>query len=76
MTLYTKKLHSLAAENAFISLKALNAKFTPTQINSLDSKGNCALFYAIKNKNIDFIDYLLSLKADVNIKCSKGNTSF
>lgn len=73
MTLYTKKLHSLAAENAFLSLKALNAKFTPSQVNSLDAKGNTALFYAVKNKNMDFIDYLLSMKADVNVKCTKGN---
>lgn len=38
----------------------------------MDRKGNTALFYATKHKNSDFIDYLLSQKADVNIKCSKG----
>lgn len=73
MKVYVKKLHSLAAQNSYLSLKALNAKFTPAQINSLDSKGNTALFYATKNKNSDFIDYLLAQKADVNIRCTKGN---
>lgn len=72
MKVYVKKLQSLAAENAFLSLKALNAKFTPSQINSLDPKGNTALFYATKHKNSDFIDYLLAQKADVNVRCSKG----
>lgn len=74
MNLYTKKLLSLAAQNAFLSLKAMDAKFTPSQINSIDAKGNTALFYATKNKNVDFIDYLLAQKADVNIRCSKGTT--
>lgn len=72
MNVFVKKLLALAAQNSFLSIKALNAKFTPSQINSLDSKGNTALFYATKHKNEDFIDYLLSLKADVNVKCSKG----
>ena len=72
MKVYVKKLLSLAAENSFLSLKALNAKFTPSQINSMDSKGNTALFYATKHKNVDFIDYLMAHKADVNIKCAKG----
>lgn len=76
MTVYVKKLLSLAAENAFLSLKALNAKFTPSQVNSYDAKGNTALFYATKNKNVDFIDYLLGMKADVNMKCSKGIICF
>ena len=73
MKVYVKKLHSLAVENSFLSLKALNAKFTPSQINSYDNKGNTALYYATKHKNSDFIDYLLAQKADVNIRCSKGN---
>lgn len=53
-------------------MKALNAKFSQSQINTIDNKGNTALFYATKNKNSDFIDYLLAQKADVNIKCQKG----
>lgn len=72
MKVYVKKLLSLAAENAFLSLKALNAKFTSSQINSMDNKGNTALFYATKNRNSDFIDYLLAQKADPNIRCTKG----
>jgi ankyrin repeat protein len=74
MSIYIKKLLSLAAENSFLALKALNIKFTPTQINSVDSKGNTALYYATKHRNIDFIDYLLAFKADVNIRCVKGTT--
>jgi|JI7StandDraft_1071085.scaffolds.fasta_scaffold1368149_1 ankyrin repeat protein len=57
-----------------MALKALNIKFTPSQVNTTDSKGNTALFYATKHKNMDFIDYLLAMKADVNIRCSKGTT--
>jgi ankyrin repeat protein len=53
-------------------LKSLNVKFTPSQINAIDNNGNTALFYATKHKNEDFIDYLLGMKADVNIKCGKG----
>ncbi len=53
-------------------MKALNAKFTPSQVNTTDIRGNTALYYATKNKNADFIDYLLPMKADVNIKCFKG----
>jgi ankyrin repeat protein len=30
------------------------------------------LFYATKHQNEDFIDYLLGMKADVNIRCMKG----
>lgn len=55
-----------------MALKALNVKFTPSQINSLDKKGNTALYYATKHRNLDFIDYLLACRADVNVKCSKG----
>ena len=69
MTVYIKKLLALAAENSFISLRALNVKFSPLQINTTDRKGNTALFYATKHQNKDFIDYLLGQKADVNHKC-------
>lgn len=59
-----------------MALKALNIKFTPSQVNTTDSKGNTALFYATKHKNMDFIDYLLAMKADVNIRCSKVQLHF
>jgi ankyrin repeat protein len=57
-------------------LKALNVKFSPTQINSMDGKGNTALFYATKHRNEDFIDHLLAMKADINTKCSKGTIHY
>lgn len=74
MSVYVKKLLSLAAENSFAALRALNAKFTASQVNTLDAKGNTALFYATKHRNAEFIDYLLGMKADVNVRCSKGTT--
>lgn len=76
MAVYIKKLLCLAAENSFISLKALNVKFSPAQINTQDKKGNTALFYAAKNKNKDFVDYLIGNKADPNIKGEKGNLDY
>lgn len=74
MQVYIKKLLNAASENTFLSFKALGAKFTCNQINRRDKKKNTALFYAIKNKNIEFIDYIISFKGDVNVKCSKGKT--
>lgn len=67
-----KKLLILAAENSFGTLKALNPKLSPLAINSTDKKGNTALYYAVKHRNSDFIEYLLNKKADMNVKCSKG----
>ena len=51
IAVYIKKLLSLAADNSFLSLRALNISFTPSQINTPDRKGNTALFYATKNRN-------------------------
>ena len=64
---------SLAAENSFGTFKALNPHLSPAQINTLDHKGNTALFYTVKHRNVDFIEDLLARKADPNIRCSKGN---
>lgn len=72
MAVYVKKLLSLAAENSFLSLRALNVKFSPAHINSKDRKGNTALFYATKHRNKDFVDYLIAQKADVNARCEKS----
>ena len=70
------KLLTSAVENTFLSFKALGAKFTPSQINKKDKKGNTALYYAVKHKNLDFAEYILGFKADVNIKCVKGTYFF
>jgi len=45
----------------------LNWKYTEDQINSKDSKGNTALFYVARHKNIGFVNYLLDLGANPNI---------
>ena len=59
----------LSAENNFIAFKALNAKMTPEQVNTKDSRGNTALFYAAKHHNIEFVNYLLDLGADPSTSC-------
>ena len=51
---YFSKLLTSAMENTFLSFKALGAKFTPSQINKKDKKGNTALYYAVKHKNLEF----------------------
>jgi hypothetical protein len=49
--IYVNKLLALAAENSYASFKALNAKYTPEQVNTKDHKGNTALYYAAKHQN-------------------------
>ena len=50
--IYVNKLLALAAENSFAAFRALNAKYTPEQVNTRDQKGNTALFYAAKHQNM------------------------
>ena len=38
-----------------------------------DNEGNSPLYYSIKNE--EFVDFLLKNEADVNQRCSNGNTS-
>lgn len=45
-----------------------------TDANARDDKGNHALFYSTKNQDYEFVDFLLNLGADVNIKNFNGNT--
>ena len=59
----------LSAENNFVAFRALNAKITPEQVNTRDSKGNTALFYAGKHHNNEFINFLLDLGADPSVSC-------
>jgi len=66
---YVNKLLALAADNNFIGVKALNAKFTPEQANKKDYKGNTPLFYASKYMNQEFINFLLDAGADPSIPC-------
>jgi len=41
-------------------------------MNTKDSKGNTALYYASKHQNIEFITNLLGLGGDPSIVCEKG----
>ena len=43
--------------------------YRPYDVNIIDEKGKCPLMYAIENNNIDFVRYLLNLKAETNLKC-------
>ena len=39
-----------------------------------DHHGNTALFYAVKNCNLDMIRLILDIGANINKKCEFGNT--
>lgn len=67
--IYVNKLLAFAAENSFSSVKALSAKFSADQVNTKDQRGNTALYYAAKNQNMEFMNYLLNLGADPSVVC-------
>lgn len=73
--MYVNKLLVLAAENNFTGVKALNAKFTPEQVNTKDYKGNTPLFYATKYMNSEFMTFLLDAGADPSIPCENSTFS-
>jgi hypothetical protein len=57
--------------NSFVSNSFLNSN-----IESKDNNGYTALHYATILTKIDFISYLLSLGANVDVQCLKGDTPF
>jgi len=46
--------------------------YYPEDVNAIDEKGNCALYYAIEHNDEDFINFLLDLEADVNLPCNES----
>ncbi len=71
---YISKMLSLAAENSYSAFRGLQASLTPEQANTRDRKGNTALFYTSRHKNIEFCKHLLGLGANPSLVCEGGAT--
>lgn len=48
-------------------------EYTHEDIDVKDHHGNTALFYAVKNSNLEITKLLLDIGADINKKCEFGN---
>lgn len=67
------KLQVAAKTNNIYMAKSSGFMYYPEDVDAKDPDGNCPLFYATQNKDREFIEFLLDLKADVNIQCEEGN---
>lgn len=74
LLLKQKKLFYGAKQGSLQIVKNSGFIFYPHDINSLDEKGNCPLYYVTKKGDEEFIEFLLRSEADVNMRCSEGNT--
>ena len=73
--MYVSKMLALAAENSYSAFKGLQAELTPEQVNTRDRKGNTALFYASRHRNVEFIKHLLGIGGDPSMRCEGGTNS-
>lgn len=72
-----RKIYS--EEDKKVRLEIINILLkSGAEVNAIDSEGNTALIYAVKNRDIDTIKLLLNYNADVNVYNKQGQnaTSF
>ncbi|KAL4456256.1 hypothetical protein ABPG74_014217 [Tetrahymena malaccensis] len=74
LLLKQKKLFYAVKQGNIQIIKNSGFIYYPHDVNTLDEKGNCPLYYATKRGNEELIDFLLRQGADVNIRCQEGNT--
>ncbi|EAR96332.2 IQ calmodulin-binding motif protein (macronuclear) [Tetrahymena thermophila SB210] len=74
LLLKQKKLFYAVKQGNIQIIKNSGFVYYPHDVNTIDDKGNCPLYYATKRGNEELIDFLLRQGADVNIRCQEGNT--
>ncbi|KAL4504381.1 hypothetical protein ABPG72_009827 [Tetrahymena utriculariae] len=74
LLLKQKKLFYAVKQGNIQIIKNSGYIYYPHDVNTIDEKGNCPLYYATKRGNEELIDFLLRQGADVNIRCQEGNT--
>ena len=62
-------------ENKSNFLKKSTYNYSKPDVNILDKEGNSSLFYACKHHNFYMVHFLLKKGANVNKRCSNGNTA-
>lgn len=55
-------------------LKISSYTFSSEEVNSIDKNLSTPLYYAVSNNDLTFVIYLITLGADPNIQCIKGDT--
>ncbi|KRX10608.1 Ankyrin repeat-containing domain [Pseudocohnilembus persalinus] len=59
-------------QSNFYLAKSSSNNLKPIDINTKDEKGNVPLYYVTKNPQKEFINLLLHLKGNMNIRCTEG----
>ncbi|CAG9330369.1 unnamed protein product [Blepharisma stoltei] len=70
-----EQLISFIKENDLKSIKKITHTFSIDALNSKDSRGNTALYYACQQGSLLMVSYLCTLGASINIKCEKNSTA-
>ena len=68
------KLLESARKNYFQSVLSSGFLYLEKDMNVQDKSKNTALFYAVNNKNTEFVKWLIEKGAKPNVVCEHGNT--
>ncbi|CDW77860.1 iq calmodulin-binding motif family protein [Stylonychia lemnae] len=56
-------------------IKTFGQLLNKAAINARDNQKNCALYYAVRNKNLKLVKQIIAMGADVNLHCEGNNTA-
>ena len=60
--------------NSAVLIQRNSSKYSDQDLNARDALGNTAVYYATTHMNLDCLQILVTLGADVNRRCELGNT--